>query len=90
MGFSREEFVRVLPKALAGYRIESGGGNRWCISDPDRNLRAELSIEPGESRRIGALNLPVLRVELEFTVGTEARRQEFLRRFERGFHKGGG
>jgi len=90
MGFSREEFIRVLPRALAGYRVESSGADRWRISDPERLLQASLQITPAPPRRLGALSLPVLAVRLEFPEGTEPRRQEFLRRFERGFQRGGG
>ncbi len=90
MGFTRAEFVRVLPMALAGFVIEAQGMDCWRISDPDRELQVALRIEPGPERRIGALKLPVLAVELEFLSSADALQQVFLRRFERGFHKGGG
>lgn len=92
MGFSREEFIRVLPRALSAYRIHADGTDRWRVSDADGGFRVLLSIKAEPPRRIGALALPVLTVRLEFatTDDDRARRPEFLTRFERGFHKGGG
>ncbi len=90
MGFSRTEFIRVLPRALSGYLIESQGVDRWHISDPQRKLLVSLRIDVGPERCIGALRLPVLAVEMEFLAAEDGPRRDFLRRFERGFHKGGG
>jgi hypothetical protein len=90
MGFSRDEFIRVLPLALAAYRMESPRVDNWRISDANGELQVQLKIQPKPTRQLGALNLPVLAVRLEFASGTEQQRQELLRRFERGFQKGGG
>jgi hypothetical protein len=39
---------------------------------------------------IGALRLPVLAVTIDLGGARETLMREFMRRFERGFHRGGG
>jgi hypothetical protein len=39
---------------------------------------------------MGSLRLPVLAVTIELATATADLAKEFMRRFERGFHRGGG
>lgn len=89
MGYSMDEFARVLPLAMRDWPV-SGAAPRWSVSDTHGNRLVTLSIEPRATRVAGALRLPVLRVQITFDMPASADVVELLRRFERGFHRGGG
>lgn len=89
MGCTADEFIAVLPAAMRDWRV-GGGPDAWRVSKADGTAIANIHIEPRPDRRIGALSLPVLSVKLDLDGVSEALAAEFLRRFERGFHRGGG
>lgn len=89
MGYSADEFKRVLPLAMRDWSVE-GGMPRWRISDPLGHELATVHIAPRPERVMGALRLPVLWVSIEFGEPGAELSKEFMRRFERGFHRGGG
>ena len=89
MGCSLAEFAAALPAAMRDWRI-SGGPVAWQVADAAGRHIASISISPLPARRLGALSLPVLSVTLDLGEVPAALREEFLRRFERGFHRGGG
>ena len=90
MGYSVDEFVRVLPAAMRDWRV-SGGPLRWRVQDAATTLDILIDLEPLPERRMGALRLPVLAVTIAPQPSTSpASMDEFTRRFERGFHRGGG
>ena len=89
MGYSADEFARTLPRAMRDWPV-SGGPDRWQVVDPLGRPIATLRIAPMAERRIGALSLPVLRVTIDLGEADGAQEAEFVRRFERGFHRGGG
>jgi hypothetical protein len=89
MGASIEEFARTLPNAMRDWQV-SGGPDAWRISSPSGEHIAGIRIQPLAERRLGALSLPVLAVRIDLDPSSAVRAEEFLRRFERGFQRGGG
>ena len=89
MGFTVEEFVRLLPTAMRDWPVE-GGPDAWGVVGSGGETIAHICIQPGPERVIGALRLPVLVVTIHLAGTSPAVAEEFMRRFERGFHRGGG
>lgn len=89
MGYSADEFAHTLRRAMRDWPVK-GGPDLWHVVDPQGRPIATIRIAPMAERRIGALSLPVLRVRIDFDGPESAREAEFVRRFERGFHRGGG
>ena len=89
MGYSREEFTRVLPSAMRDWSVRGGPGE-WRVSTPRGELIAIIRIDPLPARSMGSLRLPVLAVNVDLTTATADQASEFRRRFDRGFHRGGG
>ena len=89
MGYSADEFAHTLPRAMRDWRV-SGGPALWRVDDRLGQTIATVRIAPLAERRIGALSLPVLRVKIELAESGRSQEEEFMRRFERGFHRGGG
>ena len=89
MGYSRDEFIRVLPGAMRDWPV-TGGPDVWQVRDSAGELVARVYIEPRSERVMGALRLPVLAVTIDPGGAGENVMREFMRRFERGFHRGGG
>jgi len=89
MGYSAAEFARVLPAAMRDWSV-SGGPCAWQVTDRCGAQVATIRIEPLPDRVVGALRLPVLAVALDLADSPSDVRDEFVRRFDRGFHRGGG
>jgi hypothetical protein len=87
MGYSRAEFLRLLPKALGddGVRV---GASVVELKDGSRCLSIELGQE-GE-RKLGNFRLPVLPVRLDFSGYSPPEVEAALERFWRTYQKGGG
>ncbi len=92
MGYTCEEFDRTLqtafcasPARLTCVRQEDG----WRLSSPE-SLLVHIQTQQQPPRNIGMLALPRLRVELALEAETEELIDQFLCRFHRHFHKGGG
>jgi hypothetical protein len=89
MGYSLTEFARTLPLAMRDWPV-SGGAPEWWVDDPVSHSRISVGVSVESQRRIGVLSLPVLRVRIDPGGTSGAVMAEFMRRFERGFHRGGG
>lgn len=89
MGYSLTEFAQVLPLAMRDW-VVVGAPPRWAVQAVDGGPIAEIRVEPREPRCVGALQIPVLHVTLRIAAVPAALSDEFLRRFERGFRRGGG
>lgn len=87
MGITREEFLRVMARALDGrpHRFE---GAAIRIEDGDRRLR--ILLHPQTERRIGLFAIPVSRVRLEFDGYDEREVAETVDWFDQRFQRGGG
>lgn len=90
MGYSRAEFAAVLPRAFAAWQVVAEEVDSWRVQAVDGSAATRIRITPIAPRRLGALTLPVLEVQIEFLAADPADRQLVLARFERGFQKGGG
>lgn len=89
MGYSPAEFVAVLPLAMRDWKVENREGAWWVIGPGGLGI-ARLALEARPDRIIGALRVPVSIVEIRFLTDSGGLQDEFVRRFERGFHRGGG
>jgi len=89
MGYSTDEFRRVLPAAMRDWSV-SGGPGLWQISTVDGDGIATVRIRPMPERAMGSLRLPVLAVTIDLADASPDQAREFVHRFERGFHRGGG
>jgi len=88
MGFSRAEFLRILPRFAAGLETQVSG-NRIALSDGKRRVQIILGKE--QERALGPIfRLPYTEVEIVLTGYGQAERESFLARFDRHFFKGGG
>ena len=87
MGITREEFLRVMARALDGcpHRFE---GEEVRVEDGDRRLR--ISFHPQPDRRIGLFSIPVAQVHLAFEGYDEADVAETVDWFDQRFQRGGG
>ncbi|MEZ5479336.1 MAG: hypothetical protein R3E95_18185 [Thiolinea sp.] len=91
MGFTRPEFMRILPSALHDYpyRIDGDQIHITPPESPDHTITIRLGAEA--VRRIALLALPYLHVEFDFsTVDDEAVSRRFLTQFDLYYRKGGG
>ncbi|MCB1802388.1 MAG: hypothetical protein KDI82_11925 [Gammaproteobacteria bacterium] len=89
MGYSPVEFARVLPRAMRDWQV-SGQSTHWSVSDRAGMQLATIALDPRPERSIGALRVPVSRVRITFVDAAPEQMAELMRRFERGFHRGGG
>ncbi len=87
MSISREEFLRILPGAVAGADFLVSGPLVVCAADPC-SWRIELT--PMPELRVGLLALKRQRVTIAFKGCSAAQRAAFLARFELHFRRGGG
>ena len=87
MATTWEEFLRLLPVALAGwpYRIE---GSEVEVGAHERG--ATITVGPLPPRQFGPVAIPRSRVVLVFRGLNQDERNAFLRQFERAFQRGGG
>ena len=89
MGCSVGEFTGGLPAAMRDWTV-SGGPDAWQVSTLDGARVASIRVRVLSERSIGSLRLPVLAVTIDLKATTTDLAGEFMRRFERGFHRGGG
>lgn len=89
MGYSMDEFIRVLPPAMRDWSV-SGGPDLWRVSTTYGTNIAIIRIRPLPERNIGSLRLPVLAVTIDLAGASPEQTVDFMHRFERGFHRGGG
>lgn len=90
MGYTVEEFSNVLPRAMRDWSIVEAQPLVWSVITRDGEALAQITVMPRPDRRIASLTLPTLSVDIEFDTHDNERRIEFVRRFDRGFQKGGG
>lgn len=83
MTIDRDDFLRRLPRAVGDF-VEAGD----AIQAVDQRWR--LRITPLAASRIGAIDLPRLRVAFDFPGLGPAEREAFLARFRLHYHRGGG
>lgn len=88
MAMTREEFLRMLPHAMAGQAYTLNGASGGTVADAERVI--EIVVQERSPRRIGSLTLPVTSIELTLCGYGEAEAAEALRRFDLAYQRGGG
>ena len=88
MGLTQADFLRVFAPLVAPSELAVDGASMSAGLAAGGHIQVTLSAP--KVRIIGALKLPSLNVHLEFRACTQAAIAEFVGRFDRAFHKGGG
>ena len=89
MGYSVDEFERAFPLAMRDFRLDRRVDG-WSVSTVEGEFVAEVKVNPGPSRHIGALALPVLMVLVDLARADPGHVKLFMHRFDTGLHRGGG
>lgn len=87
MGFSRDEFMNLLPAAL-GVDLPHVSGGEIVVQDGRGQVRIALGAET--VRRIASLAVPRLPVTLSFEGYSDPDFERFMARFRAHYQRGGG
>jgi hypothetical protein len=87
MGFTHEEFIRIISTASFDYRYKIDG-RLVTIELPEGSL--EITLGDTTDRKLGSLSLPSTQVEFRFFGLSAVERVKFLESFDRYFQRGGG
>ncbi len=87
MGYTREEFFRLLPSALNGRSFEEDESGVTVDAAP-----GSVRIDVGEqqARSIASITLPYVPVDFAFENFSVEERVEFMRYFDLRYQRGGG
>ena len=88
MGFTHDEILRGLPAAVAPFTIEKIGAREYVLRYKNRSVR--LTMQPETTRPIANFHIPMTVAKLEFFNFTQSDHNEFMQRYKRYLHKGGG
>ena len=88
MGFTHHELLKGLPNAVVPYTISRKNASTYLISRDDRVVTLHMS--PERTRKIAAITLPVTDIVIEFENFNTVQHQDFLDRFRKYLHRGGG
>ena len=88
MGFTHHELLKGLPNAVVPYTVSMKNDLTYLISTDNRVVTLHLS--PERTRKIASIALPVIDVVIEFENFDAIQHQEFLDRFRKYLHRGGG
>jgi len=87
MGFTREEFFRLLPNALNDrpHSIDEAG---VTVDASPGSVRIDVGAQ--QFRHIASISMPYVKVDFEFKNFSDTEREEFLRFFDLRYQRGGG
>lgn len=85
MSLAREEFFRLLPGAVECWAVE-GDTVRWS----EEGRSGAIRLVPLPDRRLGSVEIPRHRIEIELEGWPDGGGEAFLARFLRAFLRGGG
>lgn len=88
MGITHSDFRRIFPRLVEDANSHSGDLETEVIWDDGRQLR--VSVSPEQIRKIALLRIPYVNISFEFQSFSSEARDQFMVRFDRAFHKGGG
>jgi hypothetical protein len=89
MGYSAEEFFRILPAAVRDNELSVNNREAVITTDQsDQQLR--LTVTPLPDRVLANMRLPHVDVCFEFNNFSEHERKAFLQAFDRSYQRGGG
>ena len=86
MSASREEFLRLLPAAVACVFTTSGE----TFHGHDGTCGWRIRLTPLADHRVGSVAVPRHRVEIVIEARSEAEAEAFMARFRRAFMRAGG
>lgn len=89
MGYSVEEFFRILPSAVGDHEYMAEGG-RIVVRPRQQDRELVLKINALPDRKIGMIRIPRIEVDFCFQNFSRQERREFLVAFDRSFQRGGG
>ena len=75
MTITRDDFFRILPKALDEFQFEINGNKVLCHID---NGHVEIDLTVAENRKIGALELPIMHVNFILNNISDEMRAKFF------------
>lgn len=87
MSLTEAEFLRLIPRAVSPFKF-SMNPNAVMVDVGQGRVRIVSKVRPGH--KIASLALPVLQVDIVFEGLGEVAATQFLARFDRAFHRGGG
>lgn len=89
MGYSRKDFLRVLPKAIRDYEHVSQD-DKEIITHPDKSGTLTIIVSSLPNRVLGFIVIERSEVKFVFEGYTLEERKEFMFYFDRGYRRGGG
>ena len=87
MTITRKEFFRILPKALSEFTFEIQENRIVCRIEEGL---IEISIVEGKTKKLGALQLPVLNIKFVINNISREIQDSFFKKFYFAYQKGGG
>jgi hypothetical protein len=88
MGFTHRELLNGLPNAVVPYTVSRKNDLTYLIAGDNRVVTLHLS--PEKTRKIAAITLPITNIVIEFKNFDAVQHQQFLDRFHKYMHRGGG
>ena len=86
MGFTRDEFIRLLTKQDTLKYTRQGDLIHFYVA----NKAVALKLGEQKVRRIASLSLPRLAVDFDFATLNELEQKQFMKQFMLKFNRGGG
>lgn len=90
LAFSHADCYRLIAATVIDPQPPDIDRHRARIVIPFGDGEITILLEPETTRAIGSLRLPLTRLQLQFRRLTQAKISEYLARFNRTFHRGGG
>ncbi len=90
MGYSDQEFYRLLPVAVGEYQLAEVGKNRFIVSNQSATHSLELNLKPLPDRVLGSIRIKRVEIEFIFAGLTHNERLSFMKKFDRSYQRGGG
>lgn len=89
MGYSKNDFLRVLPRAIRDYDhiVE---GDQVKISNSKNKHKLILTLSALPNRVLGNIIIERVDVKFEFIDFSAKQQTEFMLQFDRGYRRGGG
>ena len=89
MGYSAEEFFRILPAAVRNYELTVSGHAAMITANQNDHV-LQLTVTPLPDRVLGNMRLPHIDVRFEFLNFTTQQCEDFMKAFDRSYQRGGG
>jgi hypothetical protein len=87
MSMTESDFLRILPYSLEGQAFAVRQGEVETIVDAGI---IRITLAPQLPTIIASLSMPALKVSIDLGILSDSAAREFMRQFNRAFHRGGG